>query len=306
MEARGVIVANNRLALFMSDISLLRHMESIVGDLREAARQQALAWLKNESTYDGQLTAPDSERLLLQMDPDRLYAEHFKIDRMLMSFLSFSRSAKDFWLRCVLDRYTDHSPQFRALRRVIRQATQGSFAFSFLHELRNYAQHHRGIGLTASWSSPWIAESRPPAMDDYADLVIDRDFLLSEAFDWKRVKPCIERQSAKISLLPLMTDLLSRYWVVQEFVLSLDIGELRRAARIILNTAKSVDGLESGISIIRDFSGIEDIPDMSERQRPAWFAEMLISGVQLHVPIAKTVQDNYAVMRPFIPSHSRR
>jgi hypothetical protein len=82
----------------------------------------------------------------------------------------------------------------------------GSFAYRFLYELRNFAQHRDLPFSSLNFTGERITEDAP--MDFKMGALIRRDGLLNDGYDWKKLRAEIQQQPAVFDLLPLISEYL--------------------------------------------------------------------------------------------------
>ena len=81
-----------------------------------------------------------------------------------------------------------------------------SFSYRFLYELRNFAQH-RSIPISRiNIAGKRVADVGP--IDFKVDLLILRDELLNDGYNWKKLQPEIKQQPMEFNLLPLADEYL--------------------------------------------------------------------------------------------------
>ena len=122
----------------------------------------------------------------------------------LTNFLSSTSAFLDHTETLISRTYGDKSSEILAWNHERNTLHSKKFSYRFLYELRNFSQHiniplssMNVTGKRGSQDDPLIFETT---------LLVLRDKLLAESFNWKSVRPEIESQSKQFDLLPLVDD----------------------------------------------------------------------------------------------------
>ncbi len=123
--------------------------------------------------------------------PDRGESQ-FQLRRVLLNWLNSIRLFDDHNRARFVRSYGDPSPELDAYKLARSEIYDEISSYRFMFELRNYAQHCGEV--------PVQAQIRQDAAGNSLDLHFDRDELLRQFGNWKRVKPDLESGPEHIGL----------------------------------------------------------------------------------------------------------
>jgi hypothetical protein len=103
-------------------------------------------------------------------------------------------------------KYGASSAEFAAFKDATRQAYDDVLGYRFAYEFRNYVQH---CGLPLNHLVITTPAVPQPHLKQDTKLLLDRDSLLAEFKNWKRVKADLQAMEPRFEMLPLFDDAMS-------------------------------------------------------------------------------------------------
>ena len=126
--------------------------------------------------------------------------------------------------------YGESSSDFAKFKRATREAYDGQVGYRFAYEFRNYVQHC-GLPLTHIVISP--PSTPQPYVKQDVKMLLDRDALLNNFSNWKRVKADLETMDQQFELLPLLDDAMSGIQAINHACAESDLDKALVAAPIL-------------------------------------------------------------------------
>jgi hypothetical protein len=132
-----------------------------------------------------------------------------ELNRHMQNFLSSVTMYLNITERYLKNEYSSDSSLVRAFKQDCSQAFDNHFAYRFLYELRNYAQHY-GIPITSFNFTEQVNKYDPrKPLHDFT-VIVDGDYLLSTNFNWKPgLKAELQLQSNRIDIHPHFLTMMS-------------------------------------------------------------------------------------------------
>lgn len=141
-----------------------------------------------------------------------------------INWLNATRLFLDHEQTWLTRRYGKESPELAVFNRARAAAFDGSLAYRFLYELRNYTTHC-GLPLSRVYLQQPSPDDAAKGLGQRIVFSLDRDDLLSR-FDWgKHVTPDLRALSVTFELLPLIHEAMPHFDAIMETIICMDIRE---------------------------------------------------------------------------------
>jgi len=137
-------------------------------------------------------------------------------------------------------KYGASSTEFAAFKEATRQAYDGEVGYRFAYEFRNYVQH---CGLPLNHLVITTPAAPQPHLKQYTKLLLDRDNLLAEFNNWKRVKADLQAMKPRFEMLPLLDGAMSGIRAINRTCTEIDLDKALASAPILASALSRLDGL---------------------------------------------------------------
>ncbi len=157
------------------------------------------------------------------------------INRRLRSFFSEFRVFLDYTETKLKRRYGESSEQLRAFKAACSRQFDGSFAYRFVYQLRNYALHvNLPLNAMSLASGEGKFDPEDPGTHNRFAVEVARDALLNDGFDWRKdVRPGLESLPPSFELNPLINEAMHGLEKIHvELVCAKLVGEKQAAERV--------------------------------------------------------------------------
>ena len=166
-----------------------------------------------------------------------------KITNFLSAATGFLTQAN----RRIRAKHGERSQAFRDWDTERKNLHAGSFAYRFLYELRNYAQH-AGLPITNfRVRGERGVELGPMRLTTAAQ--VERDKLLSEGYEWGKIRPEIEQQAEEFDLLPLIAEYLGCLRAICLHAVQIEGAGLARATKYFEAFQRAIRVPEGAIAV---------------------------------------------------------
>jgi len=192
---------------------------------------QSLQSLTSMSTSWNSLTREDYSNVYLNTN------------RLLLNYLSSVKTFVDHLETFFNRKFGKESNEYLEFKKLLSLFYDNSFAYRFFYQLRNYTQH---VGLpihNINFKTDFDRENK--SVKGTLKISFNRDKLLTDFKEWKKVKADLENQQAEFDLTPLL------------YEMTHNIMEIERNLELILKSGllKSVEYIDKLIGHLRNDSG---------------------------------------------------
>jgi hypothetical protein len=145
-------------------------------------------------------------------------------------------------------KYGESSSEFAAFKVATRQAYDGVVGYRFAYEFRNYAQH---CGLPLNHlviMAPAVPQTH---LKQDTKLLLDRDNLLAEFNNWKRVKKDLQAMEPRFEMLPLLEGAMSGIRAINRACTEIDLDKALASAPVLASALDRLKDLAGEPMLIR-------------------------------------------------------
>ena len=205
-------------------VKVVFHLQPIVIALEGVLRNRA-DLIGFVGAYRAQLNAAATPHVRVEAALEGLIAATQRTTNLLSAataFLAMTEAA-------LRDAYGESSAELVAWNTRRRELHAASFAYRFLYELRNFAQHRALPVSSFNIFGERPSEGLPMVFQPNVRLI--RDALLVAGFDWGKLQAELEQQPAQFDLLPLIDEYVAS---LQALCLDVFMLEGARLAQCVL------------------------------------------------------------------------
>ena len=159
---------------------------------------------------------------------------NLNLNRCMMNLLSSVRGYLDQTETSVKRKYGSSSSNIERFKQYCSEAYDNSFSYRFLYKFRNYAQHC-GLPLTKVGFSAQVGDNNPEESHYILDISIDRDELLTNDFDWGKLKPEISEQPSIININNHIDEMMNQLKDIHSSYIADEFISLKESATYIKN-----------------------------------------------------------------------
>jgi hypothetical protein len=137
-------------------------------------------------------------------------------------------------------KYGESSSEFATFKEATRQAYDGVVGYRFAYEFRNYVQH---CGLPLNHlviTAPAVPQTH---LKQDTKLLLDRDNLLAEFNNWKRVKTDLQAMDPRFEMLPLLEGAMSGIRAINRACTQIDLDKALASAPVLASALNRLNGL---------------------------------------------------------------
>ena len=200
---------------------------------------------RNEEEFHRHMAQSLEEYTASGLEARSLNRFHFRANWQLLNYLTSTRFFTEYTEAKAKKRFGRKSKEVHAIQSACKNAYKSQFAYRFLYELRNYAQH---CGLAASSLEVNGSVQNPkPELTVY----FDPAQLLREYNKWRGVEKDLREMAEPLPANPLLAQMTAELRKIQIISLQQELPELQRAGREIMD-------------VIADALGSEAVPALCE------------------------------------------
>jgi hypothetical protein len=144
--------------------------------------------------------------------------------------------------------YGGSSAEFTAFKAATKKAYDSNVGYRFAYEFRNYVQH---CGLPLNHINITSPAAPDGLLHQDAKLLLDRDILLAQFGNWKRVKSDLRAMRQTFALLPLLDDAMVGLRDINRVCQEIDLDKALASASIIAPALSRLGNLEGEPMLFR-------------------------------------------------------
>ncbi len=145
-------------------------------------------------------------------------------------------------------KYGVSSSEFAAFKEATRQAYDGEVGYRFAYEFRNYVQH---CGLPLNHLVIAAPAAPQPHLKQVTKLLLDRDNLIAEFNNWKRVKTDLQAMKPRFEMLPLLDGAMSGIRAINHTCTEIDLDMALASAPVLASALSRLDDLTGEPALFR-------------------------------------------------------
>jgi hypothetical protein len=135
--------------------------------------------------------------------------------------------------------YGPSSSEFAKFKQATRDAYDGEVGYRFAYEFRNYVQH---CGLPLNHIVITAPLTPQPHVKQDVKLLLDRDMILNQFNNWKRVKADLLAMNQRFELLPLLDGAMSGIQAINYACTEIDLDKALASAPVLAAALTRLDG----------------------------------------------------------------
>jgi len=207
---------------------------------------------------------------------ERMYLE---INRRLVNYLTTVRIFLDYSETNLKRRYGKNSKQVTQFKKACSEAYNTYFAYRFVYELRNYAQHCK-LPIQDLIIDSKIVEPSSNESSVSLRVMLNRDELLKN-YNWKKLKREIKKLPSTFEINPLLAEVKIYLERINAITYEHQLVNLKESAKIIQFLIKPTKGMQGTPCVfkLKDESKILKIPKKQYQMDVIWIPLHLVDIV---------------------------